>query len=150
VVQSLRELHMTVELERADAAYQPGDRLSGRYRLEGALADELRALELSVLWYSLGQGEEDMAIHMFQRWENEGLDRFPDAPAVPPIDTRVFECVLPRSPLSYDGLLLKICWCVRARAFLRRGREMVAEAPFRLGSVPPARLAAPPSGALFS
>lgn len=138
-----RELRLTVQLDRADAAYQPGDRLAGRCRLAGGAADELRALELSVVWYTLGQGDEDMAVHMFQRWEHEGPDRLPDVPADPPIDTRAFSCVLPRSPLSYDGLLIKIGWCVRARAFLGRGRELVAEAPFQLGSVPPARMALP-------
>lgn len=146
----MREPRLTIELDRPDAAYQPGDRLSGRYRWEDPRANELRALELSVLWYTLGQGEEDMAIHMFQRWEYEEPDQTPDAPAAPRIDTRTFECVLPRSPLSYDGVLVKICWCVRARAFLRRGRETVAEMPFRLGSVPRARIVVPASSVPFS
>ncbi len=32
-------------------------------------------------------------------------------------------CVLPASPLSFEGKLLKIRWCVRLRLFLNDGRE---------------------------
>ena len=42
----------------------------------------------------------------------------------------------------YEGLILKIRWCVRVRLFLVRGRELVAEQSFRLGDVPAAVAAA--------
>ncbi|NIP85768.1 MAG: hypothetical protein GTO03_09485 [Planctomycetales bacterium] len=41
--------------------------------------------------------------------------------------------------MSYDGLIVKIHWCVRLRLFLPRGRELVAEQPFQLGAVPRVR-----------
>jgi hypothetical protein len=44
--------------------------------------------------------------------------------------------VLPASPLSYDGRIVKICWCVRLRLFPRQGPEVIDEAAFRLGEVP--------------
>jgi hypothetical protein len=59
--------------------------------------------------------------------------------AARPLDLRVprrFSTVLPASPLSYDGEIVKICWCVRLRIFLPQGQESLAEVPFRLGSVP--------------
>jgi hypothetical protein len=56
-----------------------------------------------------------------------------------PLDLRVprrFSTVLPASPLSYDGEIVKICWCVRLRLFLPQGQEALTEVPFRLGNVP--------------
>lgn len=114
------------------AQYQPGDRLAGRYLVEGTELRPARAVEVSVLWYTAGKGEEDMAVHHFERLVDE-----PDRP----LDLRVprrFATVLPMSPLSYDGIIVKVCWCVRVRVFLTQGQETVNETAFRLGEVPPA------------
>ena len=40
------------------------------------------------------------------------------------------------SPLSYDGAIVRIRWCVRLRLFIRRGKDFVLEHPFTLGAVP--------------
>lgn len=119
-------------LDSPMAHYRPGDRLTGRYMIEGTQSWAVRAAELSVLWYTAGKGEEDMAVHHFERHVDESAR---------PLDLRVphrFATVLPASPLSYDGQIVKVCWCVRLRLFLPQGQESVAEAAFRLGSVPPA------------
>ena len=136
------EPRITIELDGQEDGYLPGGQMSGRYKVEGPQPDDLRAVELSVLWYTQGQGEEDLAIHQFDRWEiaAEGDQEDPNTVS---IATQQFQCGLPNSPLSYDGVLIKICWCVRARAFLARGRELVTEMPFRLGNVPAARIVAP-------
>jgi hypothetical protein len=118
-------------LDSPAANYQPGARLSGRFQFKGSQPRSARAAELSVLWYTAGKGEEDMAIHHFERVVDE-----PGRP----LDLRVprrFSTVLPFSPLSYDGQLVKVCWCVRLRLFLSQGGETVAEVPFRMGSVSP-------------
>jgi hypothetical protein len=113
--------------------YQPGDRLSGRFMVDGAKPWAVRAAELSVLWYTAGQGEEDFAVHFFERLVDE-----PGRP----LDLRVprrFATVLPASPLSYDGQIVKVCWCVRLRLSLPHGQEELTEVPFCLGAVlPPA------------
>jgi hypothetical protein len=117
--------------------YQPGDRLSGRYMVEGTQVRPARAVELSVLWYTAGKGEEDMAVHHFERLVDE--------PARP-LDLRVprrFGTTLPPSPLSYDGVIVKVCWCVRVRVFMSQGQESVSEAAFRLGEVPPGQIEQP-------
>jgi hypothetical protein len=124
--------HTTIRLtlDSPTALYQPGERLTGRYMLNSTQALSVRAAELSVLWYTAGKGEEDMAVHHFERLVDE-VDR--------PLDLRVprrFTTVLPASPLSYDGRIVKVCWCVRLRLYLTQGLENVAEVPFRLGSVP--------------
>ena len=119
-------------LDAPTSHYQPGDRLTGRYMIEGTQSWAVRAAELSVLWYTAGKGEEDMAVHHFERHVDESAR---------PLDLRVphrFATVLPASPLSYDGQIVKVCWCVRLRLFLPQGQESVAEAAFQLGSVPPA------------
>jgi hypothetical protein len=36
-------------------------------------------------------------------------------------------------------VIVKICWCVRARVFLSRGKELYDELPFELGNVPRAQ-----------
>ncbi|HVX63597.1 MAG TPA: hypothetical protein VHC19_23445, partial [Pirellulales bacterium] len=70
----------------------------------------------------------------FERFDNELR---PDTDLRRP---QRFSIKLPRSPLSYQGIIVKIQWCVRVRVFLPRGKELLAEAPFQLGAVPPAQL----------
>jgi hypothetical protein len=128
----MAEATIRVTLDSETAHYQPGERLSGRFTVEGLHAATARAAELSVLWYTSGKGEEDMAVHHFERLVEESPK---------PLDLQVphrFTTVLPESPLSYDGHIVKICWCVRIRLFMPQGQEAVAEAAFRLGDVPTA------------
>ncbi|HEX3600032.1 MAG TPA: hypothetical protein VHU84_07800 [Lacipirellulaceae bacterium] len=123
------EPSIRIVLDSAAAHYQPGDRLSGRFLVEGTQMRTLRAAELSVLWYTAGKGEEDFAVHHFERHVDE---------ASRPLDLRVphrFTTLLPASPLSYDGDIVKVCWCVRVRLFMPAIHSAVAELPFRLGSV---------------
>jgi hypothetical protein len=129
----------TIRLTLDDPAahYRPGARLSGRYMVEGGPSWATRAAELSVLWYTAGKGDEDMAVHWFERIVDEPSR---------PLDLRVphrFTTELPLSPLSYDGQIVKVCWCVRLRLFLAIGQESIAEAHFRLGDVIPATAVSP-------
>lgn len=123
-------------LDAPTAVYQPGDALTGRVQVEQPQPRAIRSAELSILWYTAGKGEEDMAVHYFERLVDEPTR---------PLDLRVprrFATFLPPSPFSYDGQIVKICWCVRVRLFLPHGQESSAEVPFRLGGVaaPPPRL----------
>ena len=43
-----------------------------------------------------------------------------------------FGTTLPNSPLSYEGHLIKLRWCVRVRVFPHRGKEVVEEKAFQL------------------
>ena len=116
-------------LDAPTAHYQPGDQLIGRFMVDGTQPWAVRSAELSVLWYTAGKGEEDMAVHYFERLVDE---------ATRPLDLRLprrFATFLPSSPLSYDGQIVKVCWCVRVRLFLPQGQEASADVPFRLGNV---------------
>lgn len=127
---------ITIELEPHEGPYKSGETLAGEFRVTTDLPEEIKAVEISVLWYSMGQGEEDMSVHYFERMVGEeGVFNDFSKP-------QRFTTVLPGSPQSYDGILVKVCWCVRVRVFLPRGKEFVEEISFRLGQVPRAKIVA--------
>ena len=110
--------------------YEPGDTLSGEFFVEIEEPEAIRVVEISVLWCTEGKGEEDLAVHFFERTGNDNGE-FVDMR-----QSQLFATELPASPLSYDGVIVKIQWCVRIRVFLTRGREFSAEQSFHLGRVP--------------
>jgi hypothetical protein len=122
-----------VQFDRPHRQHQPLERLDVRYRIEGCDGEPIRAIEHSVLWYTEGKGEEDLGVHFFQRITDGGL--LPPAAAV-----GAFSTPLPQSPLSYEGVIVKVRWCVRVRLFFAGSRDFVSEHVFSLGEVPPARL----------
>jgi hypothetical protein len=115
------------------AVYHPGEVLTYEYQIDAIEKDEIQAIEDSVLWYSEGKGERDMGVHAFHRSvpaDIEGGD-------LRPLCRQSVR--LPRCPLSYSGVIVKIRWCVRVRVFLGRGKECSYEVPFDLGNIPVAR-----------
>jgi hypothetical protein len=120
-----------IRLDGNGRIYRPGESLAGEYVIRELSADLIKALEVSILWYTEGKGDEDIAVHKFWRTDLEnGTLIDPEKPAR-------FEAVLPNSPLSYDGQIVKLRWCVRVRAFLHRGKEVFSQKEFRLGDIPP-------------
>lgn len=112
--------------------YQPGEVLKCEYQVDAVEASDVQSLEASVLWHTEGKGDEDMAVHHFERrLPNDAENR--DLRAL-----HTFTTVLPNSPLTYAGIIVKVRWCVRVRVFLRRGKAAFFEQPFELGSVPQA------------
>ncbi|MBS0210585.1 MAG: hypothetical protein JSS27_16700 [Planctomycetes bacterium] len=122
------EFHLTLEGNRRH--YLPGELLTCQLQCNSFALDEPRAIELSVVWTTEGQGDEDMAVHFFERLH------FDDQSRRQLREGMQFNTLLPQSPLTYEGVLMKIFWCVRARIFRWRGKELVVEEPFRLGNVP--------------
>jgi hypothetical protein len=121
-------------LAGAKRHYAAGDELVCEYQIDAIDAADIQAVEASVLWYTEGKGDEDMGVHFFERRLPADADEG-DLRPMRRIRTR-----LPNSPLTYAGAILTIHWCVRLRLFVRRGRELVLEEPFTLGSVPPLAL----------
>ncbi len=120
---------VTIRLDDNGRVYRPGETLSGKYQLQSVMQGDVKAIEVSVLWYSEGKGDEDMAVHEFRRLSTEDGDW---------IDTSRparFDTTLPNSPLSYDGVIVKIRWCVRVRVFLHRSKDMVGQKAFQLGDI---------------
>jgi len=131
----MKEPLVRIRLDGNGRVYHPGETFSGEYRMEGIALEEIKAVEVSVLWHTEGKGDEDLAVHDFHRLSVENGDQ------IDPRRPGRFSTVLPNSPLSYRGVLIKIRWCVRVRVFLTRGREVLGEVPFRLGEVLPPRSA---------
>jgi hypothetical protein len=120
-----------VRLDGGRRAYQPGEVLSGSFRFDAVAGREVETVEVSVLWRTEGKGDEDMGVHHLEvvtppdSWDEPGA-------------WRPFSVWLPGSPLSYDGVIVKVRWCVRVRAVVAGWSDRLAEAPFRLGDVDPA------------
>lgn len=110
--------------------YEPGDVLQAEYRVDTAALVDAKAMEASVVWYTVGKGEEDFGVHQFVRHASDDGSLFDCR------KPRTLRTVLPASPLSYDGVIVKIRWCVRVRLFPTRGKEVVVESPFQLGNIP--------------
>ncbi|MHB1034961.1 MAG: hypothetical protein ACYC35_19055 [Pirellulales bacterium] len=131
----MNEPRVTIRLDTDRRVFRPGETLSGEYRIEEMAPGDIQAIELSVLWYTEGKGDEDLAVHFFHRVSQEDATYF---------DARrpsLFSTELPRSPLSYEGAIVSIRWCVRVRVFPAHGKELSAEHSFQLGDVPPAQVA---------
>jgi hypothetical protein len=133
----MSEPAVKIRLDGNGRSHCPGETLSGEFSLESVADDEIKSIELSVLWYTNGKGDADMAVHDFRRVAGD------DNGAVASCGPHRFTTVLPNSPLTYDGVILNLRWCVRVRAYLARGREVVGQQQFRLGTVPPAKAVAP-------
>jgi hypothetical protein len=125
---SAPRIHLS--LEGHGRVYQPGETLRGHFSVQGVVPRDVRAIELSVLWHTHGKGDEDMSVHHFERIELAGGD------ASVLRQPRHFQSELPKSPLSYIGMIVRICWCVRVRVFVTRGKDLTLETPFQLGTVP--------------
>ncbi len=126
------EPRVTLHLHNSRREYNPGDTLTGEFRLDVVNRWDIRAMEVSVLWYTEGKGDEDLQVHHFYRLSAD------DGDYINPFRPGRFSTKLPNSPLSYDGVIVKIRWCARVRLFLPHGKEVVDEAIFRVGQIPPA------------
>ena len=119
---------MTLKLCRADGRYLAGQRLRAEWRIGRLQYEEVVGLEASVLWFTEGKGDEDLLVHHFDRWNDTQLNQL--NLAVP----HTIECLLPLSPMSYEGTLVRIRWCVRLRLFCASGHDCVTQQPFQLVS----------------
>jgi hypothetical protein len=111
--------------------FQPGETLRAECSVDPPPVDEIVAIEWSAFWRTEGKGDEDgesIADEIDSASEGDRLD---------PNSLKPLEVGLPRSPLSYDGVILKIRWFVAAQVRLRGGETLDAEAEFRLGEVAP-------------
>lgn len=108
--------------------FHPHDELTCEYQIDAVQPAEMQAVEASVMWYTEGKGDEDFAVHHFERFTpSDAIDG--DLRQLHYLTTR-----LPPSPLSYDGRIVKIRWCVRVRLYWNHGQQMHADRGFRLVS----------------
>lgn len=119
----------TIRLDRSRGRYAPGDPLCAEASIHNPDGAPVSGYELSVLWRTVGKGEEDLAVVAFRRGVLPG-----DASHGAGEPLRI-EASLPESPLSYDGLILRVQWLVRLRLLMPRLRDLVFDEPFRIGAV---------------
>lgn len=116
-----------VELDREDGVYAPGDLLQCNWKVGRVPMDKIQFVEASVLWHTEGKGDEDLAVHHFTRHSEEELRASGEGFE----NSLVAE--LPKSPLTYDGRLLRIRWSVRLRVAITGDPDTVVSQPFYLG-----------------
>ena len=119
---------ISIQIQADRPCFHPGEVIECDYQIDAVLPEELVAVEASVLWYTEGKGGEDMGVHYFER-------RLPSDAEGDLRQWRRFQTALPNSPLTYDGSLIRVLWCVRVRAMLKQGKQFCFEHPFRLGRV---------------
>lgn len=117
---------LSVELCRSDARYQAGQPLRAYWQIGSTTVREITGLEASVLWFTEGKGDEDLHVHHFVRWNDAQLQQLDLS------QRQSIDCFLPLSPITYNGTLIRICWCVRVRLFRSLGRECVTQQPFQM------------------
>ena len=119
-----------IEIELCDGSsqFQPGDYLMCEYRLRGIEGLDVTSLEASVIWVTEGKGSEDIGVHFFQRITKDALTR--STVATP----KRLSTVLPNSPLSYAGEIVKVRWVVRIRMFYAEEQEISRDLEFELGT----------------
>lgn len=131
---------ISIRVLRSSRIFAPGEKFACEFQLDAIDPAEIAAVESSVMWYTEGKGDEDLAVHFFERRTPSDIV---DGDLRP---LRRLECQLPASPLSYAGFLVKIRWCVRVRVFLKGGRDLYLDEPFQVGlipaAIPPAAVAA--------
>ncbi len=117
---------IAIRITSPNGIFHPGDQLECEYQVDAIQPSEIQAVETSVLWYTEGKGDEDLGVHYFERYTpSDVVDG----------DVRQLHCLqtqLPRTPLSYNGAIVKIRWCVRVRLFWGRGKETCADRLFQL------------------
>ncbi len=110
-------------------AIEPCESLELEYCVKRVSLEQIDRLELSIVWFTEGKGTEDIGVHHFESFTPEEIS--PDGLGQP---VRL-STTLPAGPLSYEGKLFQIRWCVRLRLFLTNGREITNEQPFYLGHI---------------
>lgn len=125
----MKEPLISIKLHDRHSVYAGGAVFAGEFQIDAVNPEEIEAVELSVLWFTEGKGDEDLAVHHFQRFTAAEL-----GPTLH--ELRQFSTVLPRSPISYEGQILKIRWSVRVRVFLNNRKQYVADHHFQLGRMP--------------
>lgn len=120
---------VSIRLEKD--SFLPSDFLTCEYDVSLIGDAAVQAIECSVIWITEGKGEEDIGVHFFERRNKQALtaETFKVAQRI--------STVLPSSPLSYEGRILKVRWCVRVRLFLLEGDQATEDKYFKLGQVEP-------------
>ncbi len=122
---------ISVKLNHASREYQPGDLLECEYQIDAVDRDALQSVEVATMWFTSGKGDEEEAIHYYERQTTRNTNGEVDLRELSHFSTE-----LPLSPLSYAGTNLNITWCVRVRIVVQvrdqSPKEFKYSQPFQL------------------
>lgn len=122
---------ISIKLNHASREYQPGDLLECEYQVDAVEREELRSIEVATMWYTTGKGDEEEAIHYYERQTVRNTYGETDLR-----ELSHFATELPLSPLSYAGTNLSIIWCVKVQIVVQYGeqppKEFKYSQPFQL------------------
>jgi len=118
-----------IEFKNDIRAFMPADFLICEYGVELLPEHDISAIETSVVWLTEGKGDTDIGVHFFERRQSNAItnETFQQKQRL--------STVLPSSPLSYEGKVLSIRWCVRVRIFLADGTHTTVDEYLTLGKV---------------
>ena len=94
---------LTIQLEQNKTAFRPGDVVAGTVRWQ--LDNQAKQVELRLLWYTQGKGDEDAGLAETMTFEQPGL-----------ADQRSFRFTLPNGPYSFSGSLISLTWALELSA----------------------------------
>ena len=90
---------LTIQLEQDKTAFRPGDVVAGTIRWQ--LNNQVKQVELRLLWYTQGKGDEDVGLIDTVSFDQPGLS-----------DQRAFRFTLPNGPYSFSGSLISLTWAL--------------------------------------
>ena len=92
-----------IQLENAEAAYRPGDTISGSVEWSEEEGD---ALEARLIWFTRGKGDRDFEMVAVQHVANYGQS-----------GNERFQFTAPHRPRSFSGKLVSLQWAIEAIVF---------------------------------
>jgi len=90
---------LSIELNDGKNVFAPGERVEGR--IEWSADEDLKALELSLLWHTSGKGTRDAGVVHSKRIDRPGA-----------FGSDTFSFTLPSGPYSFSGKLISLIWAL--------------------------------------
>jgi hypothetical protein len=109
-----------IETRDGSTAFLPGETVEGTVAWH--FDQPARSVELRLLWYTEGRGDQDVAVVETVPLANPGAD-----------ESRPFSVRLPAGPFSFSGKLISLAWALEAVALpgARAERLPIAVSPTR-------------------
>lgn len=109
-----------IETEGGANAFLPGETIQGTVSWQ--LDPPLTNVELRLIWYTEGKGDQDLQIVETAEFHTPGV-----------VDRRVFTVRVPQGPYSFSGKLISLLWALEvvAQPNDRAGRLPITVSPTR-------------------
>lgn len=109
-----------IETEGGANAFLPGETITGTVSWQ--LDPPLESMELRLIWYTQGKGDQDLQIVETAAFHSPGV-----------VDRRAFTIRIPQGPYSFSGKLISLLWALEvvAQPDDRASREPIIVSPTR-------------------